>query len=72
LVLRRLRGIFGQGETPHERSSAELFGLDEAERERIGTEDDPLRGFEAAMERHEQAERASRTATLREPSACTR
>jgi hypothetical protein len=55
LVLRRLRGIFGRGEAP---SSAELFGLDEAERERIGTEDDPLRGFEAAMERHAEAEKA--------------
>jgi hypothetical protein len=58
LVLRRLRGIFGRGEAPHEGSSAELFGLDEAERERIGTEDDPLRGFEAAMERYAQAEKA--------------
>jgi hypothetical protein len=58
LVLRRLRGIFGRGEPPHEGSSAELFGLDEAERERIGTEDDPLRGFEAAMERHAEAEMA--------------
>jgi hypothetical protein len=55
LVLRRLRGIFGRGE---EGPPAELFGLDEAERERIGTEDDPLRGFEAAMERHAEAEEA--------------
>jgi hypothetical protein len=61
LVLRRLRGIFGRGEAPHERSSAELFGLDEAERERIGTEDDPLRGFEAAMERYAEAEKAEQT-----------
>jgi hypothetical protein len=58
LVLRWLRGIFGRGETPHEGSSTELFGLDEAERERIGTEDDPLRGFEVAMERHAEAEKA--------------
>jgi hypothetical protein len=58
LVLRWLRGIFGRGETPHEGSSTELFDLDEAERERIGTEDDPLRGFEAAMERHAEAEKA--------------
>jgi hypothetical protein len=34
------------------------FGLKAAETERIGTEDDPLRGFEAAMERHEEALRA--------------
>jgi tetratricopeptide (TPR) repeat protein len=61
LVLRRLRSIFGQGEAwpPEERSN--LFGLDEAERERIGTENDPLRGFEAAMERHEEAERAEQS-----------
>ncbi len=58
MVLRRLRGIFGRGEIPHEGSSTELFGLDEAERERIGTEDDPLRGFEAAMKRHAEAEKA--------------
>jgi hypothetical protein len=56
LVLRWLRGNFGRSEAP---SSTELFGLDEAERERIGTEDDPLRGFEAAMERHVQAEEAA-------------
>ena len=39
-------------------SSRGLFGLDPAEREGIGTEDDPLRGFEAAMERHAEAEKA--------------
>jgi hypothetical protein len=61
LVLRRLRGIIGREETrPSERSSG-LFGLDAAERERIGTEDDPLRGFEAAMERHAEAERAEQS-----------
>jgi hypothetical protein len=58
LVLRRLRGIFGREEAPHEGSPAGLFGLERSERERIGTEDDPLRGFEAAMERHAEAERA--------------
>jgi hypothetical protein len=57
LVLRRLRDIFGGETRPPERTSP-LFGLDEAERARIGTPDDPLRGFEAAMERHEEAERA--------------
>jgi len=61
LVLRRLRGIFGREEAPHEGPPAELFGLDESERERIGTEDDPLRGFEAAMERHAEAEEAEQT-----------
>ena len=38
--------------------SASLYGLEEEERERIGTEEDPLRYFEAAMERNEEAERA--------------
>jgi hypothetical protein len=56
LVLRRLRGILGREATPSTQGS--LFGLDEAERERIGTEDDPLRSFEAAMERHAEAERS--------------
>jgi hypothetical protein len=58
LVFRRLRNIFGRGDTPREGSSTGLFGLDEAERERIGTEKDPLRGFEAAMQRHAEAARA--------------
>ena len=58
MVLRRLRGIFGREQISPAEESASLFGLDEAERERIGTEDDPLRGFEAAMERHAEAERA--------------
>src|SRR5215208_1896956 len=60
LVLRRLRSIFGQ----EPRSSGEpspLFGLEAAEMERIGTEDDPLRGFEPAMERHEEAVRAEQS-----------
>ena len=57
MVVRRLRGIFSQ-ETPPGDSSASLFGLDPTERERIGTEEDPLRGFEAAMGRHAEAERA--------------
>ena len=61
VVLRRLRGIFGQEEVSPAVSSAGLFGLDEAERARIGTEDDPLRGFEAAMERHEEAGRAEQS-----------
>jgi hypothetical protein len=52
-----LRGIFSQEETLPEDSSASLFGLDPAERKKIGTEEDPLRGFEAAMGRHAEAER---------------
>jgi hypothetical protein len=58
LVLRRLRSIFGRQEPPQ--VSSPLFGLDPSERERIGTEDDPLQGFEAAMERHAQAAEAER------------
>ena len=61
MVLRRLRGIFGREETRPSEGSSALYGLDEAERERIGAEDDPLRGFEAAMERHAQAERAQQS-----------
>ncbi len=55
-----MRGIFGREEDRPSQGSSALFGLDEAERGRIGTEDDPLRGFEAAMERHAEAERAQR------------
>ena len=57
MVLRRLRDILGRKPRPSGEPSP-LFGLDSAERERIGTEDDPLRGFETAMERHEEAARA--------------
>jgi hypothetical protein len=57
VVLRRLRGMFGGGDrAPGEPSP--LYGLEEEERERIGTEEDPLRNFEAAMRRNEEAERA--------------
>ena len=55
-MLRRLRGFFG-GRTG-EQGPASLYGLDPAEGERIGTDQDPLLGFEAAMERHEEAARA--------------
>ncbi len=58
MVLRRLRDIFGREKTRPSEEPSGLFGLDATERERIGTEDDPLRGFEAAMERHAEAERA--------------
>jgi hypothetical protein len=60
LVLRRLRGIFDRESRPSGEPSP-LYGLDAAETERIGTEDDPLRGFEAAMERHEEAGRAEQS-----------
>jgi len=60
LVLRWLRDIFGREETRPSAESPALFGLEESERERIGTEEDPLHGFEAAMERHAEAERAQR------------
>ena len=61
MVLRRLRGIFGRHETGSTQESSGLFGLDLAERERIGAENDPLRGFDAAVERHVQAERAAQS-----------
>jgi hypothetical protein len=61
LVLRRLRAIFSREETRPSEESSVLFGLDAAERAKIGTEDDPLRGFEAAMERHTEAERAEQS-----------
>jgi hypothetical protein len=61
-VLRRLRGIFGgpsgrgaSGDAP-EASGAPI--LDPEESARIGTEEDPLRGYEAAVERHMEAVRA--------------
>jgi len=52
-----LRDIFGRKPRPSGEPSS-LFGLDSVERGRIGTEVDPLRGFEAAMERHGEAARA--------------
>jgi len=57
LVLRRLRDIFGRRDRPTSEPSP-LYGLEEEERARIGTEEDPLRNFEAAMQRNEQAELA--------------
>ena len=60
MVFRRLKGIFG-GSEGGEGSSAPLYGLDREERERIGTEEDPLLDFEAAMQRNEAAERHLRT-----------
>ena len=60
MVLRRLRDIFGGQRAPSTEQSSPLFGLDPSERERIGTEEDPLQGFEAAMERHTEAVEAER------------
>jgi hypothetical protein len=57
LVLRRLRDIFGGSDRPTGEPSP-LYGLEEEERARIGTEEDPLRNFEAAMQRNEEAELA--------------
>ncbi len=57
LVLRRLRDIFGGPDRPTGEPSP-LYGLEEEERARIGTEEDPLRNFEAAMQRNEEAEKA--------------
>jgi hypothetical protein len=57
LVLRRLRDIFGGQDRPTVQPSP-LYGLEEEERARIGTAEDPLRNFEAAMQRNEEAELA--------------
>jgi hypothetical protein len=57
LVLRRLRDIFGGSDRPTG-DPAPLYGLEDEERARIGTEEDPLRDFEAAMQRNEEAELA--------------
>jgi hypothetical protein len=62
LVWSWLRGLFGASEVDSPRgASTSLYGLDSTERERIGTEEDPLRGFEAAVERHMQAARAEQS-----------
>jgi hypothetical protein len=57
LVFRRLRSVFGGTEGSAGEPSP-LYGLGEQEREKIGTEADPLLDFEAAMQRNEEAERA--------------
>ena len=57
MVLRRLRTIFS-GEARPAEPTEPLYGLDPDEHGRIGTERDPLRDFEAAMQRNEAAERA--------------
>ena len=60
MVLRWLQNIFGGQRAPSTEHPPPLFGLDPSERERIGTEEDPLQGFEAAMERHTEAVEAER------------
>ena len=57
MVFRRLKSMFG-GPDRGTGGPSPLYGLDEEERERIGTEEDPLRDFEAAMQRNEEAELA--------------
>ena len=57
MVFRRLKSMFG-GSERDDGLPAPLFGLGEQEREKIGTEADPLLDFEAAMQRNEEAERA--------------
>jgi len=59
-VLGKLRRIFGGNETPRSDERLGLSTLGPEERERIGTERDPLRGYEAAVERHQQAMDADR------------
>lgn len=56
-MFERLRGIFGRRENSTTGGSSGL-GLDPEEQAKIGTDEDPLRGYEAAMERHEVAMRA--------------
>src|SRR5215212_5226618 len=48
LVLRRLRDIFGGPDRPTGEPSP-LYGLEDEERARIGTEEDPLRNFETSI-----------------------
>jgi hypothetical protein len=57
LVFRRLKSVFG-GPAESSGPPTPLYGLDEQEREQIGTDADPLLDFEAAMQRNEEAERA--------------
>ena len=64
MVMRRLRSIFGGEGSPTQEGSSPLYGLDPEERERIGTESDPLRDFEAGMARNEEAERAAHEGDL--------
>ncbi len=51
----KLRRLFGGSETPRSDERFGLSTLDPEERRKIGTDKDPLRGYEAAVERHQQA-----------------
>ncbi|HET7479451.1 MAG TPA: hypothetical protein VFJ72_08060 [Rubrobacteraceae bacterium] len=57
----RLRGIFGGRREDTAPASSGLSSLAPEETAKIGTEEDPLRGYEAAVERHEEAARAEQT-----------
>ncbi len=57
-MFERLRGIFGRRESPTAEEKS-VLRLDPEERAKIGTDQDPLHGYEAAMERHEAAIRAT-------------
>lgn len=60
-MFRRLRSIFGGRERdPAAREPSGRPILDPEERARIGTDEDPLRGYEAAVERHMAAAEADR------------
>ncbi len=58
MVFGRLRRIFGGEEASSERSGGSGGILSDEEREKIGTEDDPLHGYEAALERNLEAQKA--------------
>ena len=66
MVLRRFRGIFRWSSPRPPGEPSNLFGLDPNERDRIGTEEDQLHGFEAAVERHAEAEKALQNGDLDE------
>lgn len=51
----KLRRLFGGSETPRSDERFGLSTLDPEERRKIGTDKDPLLGYEAAVERHQQA-----------------
>jgi len=65
VVMRRLRGIFGGGEGDAGETSPRPL-LDDAERERIGTESDPLRGYEDALLRNTEAQKAEERGDVEE------
>lgn len=61
-MFRMFRGIFGgKQDTPAGGESFGLSSLAAEEKEKIGSEVDPMRGYEAAVERHEEAMRAEQS-----------